>query len=509
MKNRINLKAILSSKNIFLILILILALVLRFYRITDRISLYGDNTRDFLIIYKIVNFKEWVWNGPAVSGIWTLLSPVYYYLLTPFFALANFDPRTPFFIMATINIATVAIMYFTCYELFGKKAAIISSLIYSFSKVIITQGVLGTNPAFIPPFTLLGFYSLIKILDGKYNFILLGTISLSVLLSFHATGFFTIVPIVILLIMKRPNIKKRLLLHAAILFTILVIIPYAIQEWKFAGHNLRAVRELILGKPAIGFIQSLSNALTITANTSSSIIAPNLNSLGFIITTIVFILIALESIKILRKESKPNVILAFFFFIFSLTFVTVSKFQTTGIHDTWFSTVYLPLFVLYLGYALSKLAIRSKIGLTLTLIILLISFVLNLKSSAEYLDREVHHKLSKSLKITNSIIQKAKDSNFNIVLTTRDNYAPGGIPPLYQLLWSEESDFQLKEGYFSKLNWPSDVKHSTVFLVDQGSSHDFIQKQILKIKKDYNLSSDDLIMTNIQTKVVMISNPIE
>lgn len=178
---------------IFLILstlVLFLGSFLRLYKLDDRTILLDDHAREFLLVYKLVNYKEIIWNGPAVSGILALLSPIYYYLITPFFLITNYHPLTLHYLTSSLDIlALITLMHFLHIK-YGMKASLVGGFLYAINFIFIKEASMGWNPSFLPLFTFLLLISVHKVLNSDSKYLLLISISLSMLLSLHASGFF-------------------------------------------------------------------------------------------------------------------------------------------------------------------------------------------------------------------------------------------------------------------------------------------------------------------------------
>src|SRR5690242_2249800 len=89
--NKTMLKKLFTKNNILLILILSLASFLRLYRIQDYMTFLGDEGRDVLVVYNILH-GHFTLLGPTASVGGFFLGPIYYYFMTPFLWLFNYNP---------------------------------------------------------------------------------------------------------------------------------------------------------------------------------------------------------------------------------------------------------------------------------------------------------------------------------------------------------------------------------------------------------------------------------
>src|SRR5437016_1790147 len=93
-----------------ILLILILAAFLRIYRISDYMTFLGDEGRDVLVAKEILH-GHFTLLGPRSSAGDFFMGPAYYYFITPFLWLFNYDPVGPAIMVALFGVATVYLIY--------------------------------------------------------------------------------------------------------------------------------------------------------------------------------------------------------------------------------------------------------------------------------------------------------------------------------------------------------------------------------------------------------------
>lgn len=126
----------------------------------------GDEGRDAIVAREILSGNLTLL-GPRASAGDFFLGPIYYYMIAPFLLLTRYDPVGPAIMVGLIGIATVALLYLFAREFFGIKAAIVSSLLYAISPLVIAYSRSSWNPNPMPFFSLLTFYILYKATDKK------------------------------------------------------------------------------------------------------------------------------------------------------------------------------------------------------------------------------------------------------------------------------------------------------------------------------------------------------
>src|SRR3989344_2702140 len=148
------------------IIILLIASFMRLYRIADYMTFLGDEGRDAMVAREILSGNLTLL-GPRASAGDFFLGPIYYYMIAPFLYITRFDPVGPAIMVALFGIATVALLYIFAKKYFGIKAAIISSLLYAVSPLVIAYSRSSWNPNPMPFFSLLTFYFLAKALEKR------------------------------------------------------------------------------------------------------------------------------------------------------------------------------------------------------------------------------------------------------------------------------------------------------------------------------------------------------
>lgn len=149
------------------LLILILAIFLRFYRLDQLTTFGGDQGQDFLVVKDMVLDHRWTLLGIKTSVGAFFQGPVYLYILYPFFLLFHLKPIAGAVAAVTISISTIILLYFTCLKYFSKKVALSSSLLFAVSPEFIKYGNTPLYQHFLPFFIVL---SLFLFLSKKENF---------------------------------------------------------------------------------------------------------------------------------------------------------------------------------------------------------------------------------------------------------------------------------------------------------------------------------------------------
>lgn len=166
-----NYKLILRQ-NYLLLVILALALILRFYSISDNhIFFYFDQARDAVVSSSIITNADIKIQGPSVSGTNDSVyhGVLYYYVIAPIYALSNGSPYAVSIFLSCLSLLGIYIVYLLGTEVFNsKKVGLTAAFLHAVSAVSIHQGTWLSNPQLSGIFIPLTYYFIWKLfLSGK------------------------------------------------------------------------------------------------------------------------------------------------------------------------------------------------------------------------------------------------------------------------------------------------------------------------------------------------------
>lgn len=230
-----NLNKILNSK-FLIILILLVAAFLRLYRIADYMTFLGDEGRDVLVVYNILH-GHLTLLGPTSSVGGFFLGPIYYYFMTPFLFLFNYNPVGPAVMVALFGIATVWLIYYISKDLFNEKVGLIASLLYAISPLVITYSRSSWNPNPLPFFSLLTVYVLYKGLKkSNLKYIFLVGILLGISMQLHYLALFLGAVVFVYTLLRSYYFKK---LFEGIKSLVVMFLGFLIGWSPFLAFELR------------------------------------------------------------------------------------------------------------------------------------------------------------------------------------------------------------------------------------------------------------------------------
>lgn len=243
-----------KRQSILLFVILILGAYLRLYKISGYMTFLGDEGRDVLIVRKMIVERDITFLGPTASVGGFYLGPIYYYFITPFLWLWNFNPVGPAVMVALFGIATIYLVYRAGTDFFNQKAGIFSASLYALSPLVIAYSRSSWNPNLTPFFSLLYIYSLWKsIKTEKLKWYLLVGASVGIGLQLHYLFTFLIpVGVIFMLLYQRgiSYLKRYAAIFAGIILPLVSFIGF---EIKNHFPNMRTIIRFIFQEGDIAF----------------------------------------------------------------------------------------------------------------------------------------------------------------------------------------------------------------------------------------------------------------
>ena len=246
----------LSRSQIFLAILLAVAVLLRLYNLKGSLQFQGDQGRDAMIVAQIFTEKDLVFIGPVTSVGNMYLGPLYYYFMLPFLWLSYPSPMGPAYAVAILGVITVWLMYRLGRELIGERAGLIATIFFTFAGTVITYTRFSWNPNPAPLISALMIYFTYKAWQ-KNSWYWVGVImSFAVLLQLHyltllSAGGAGIVWLISLYEnWKKRNESKKLSLQlkvtaVGVFLLILSFTPLVLFDSKHEWLNANAFHNLI------------------------------------------------------------------------------------------------------------------------------------------------------------------------------------------------------------------------------------------------------------------------
>lgn len=241
---------------LLLILILLLAAFLRLYNISQYMTFLGDEGRDVLIVKGILH-GDLTLLGPRSSAGDFFMGPAYYYMMTPFLWLFNYDPVGPAVMVALLSVATSFLIYIVGKDFFSKQAGLYAAALYAVSPLVIVYSRSSWNPNVLPFFALLSIYMAFKGIASahrSWRYFLLTGFLLGICLQLHYLSFFLIGAVVLYVFFAYWYLRGKVQILSPIkaylqLFTGFIVgfLPFLLFEARHNFANIQAIATFILG----------------------------------------------------------------------------------------------------------------------------------------------------------------------------------------------------------------------------------------------------------------------
>lgn len=168
------------------LLIILVAFILRVYRIDEYMTFLGDEGRDMLVMKKIWVDFDLPFIGPPTSVGNMYLGPLYYYMMAVVTGIFWMNPVAASVMVAFIGIATVGFIYYLARIWFGRLAAVVAAVLYALSPVTIVYARSSWNPNPAPFFALLSLFGLYKVhRSGNMNWLILTGVGIAFAINMH------------------------------------------------------------------------------------------------------------------------------------------------------------------------------------------------------------------------------------------------------------------------------------------------------------------------------------
>lgn len=151
----------------------LLAAVLRFYRLADLTFFLGDEARDASIVQSMVEGHGPVLLGPIASVGTYHRGPAYYYLLLLPQWLGGGNPVSGAVAIALIDLGTIVMLFVVGRAFFSTWVGLAASGLWLSQPLVVAFARAAWNPNPLPFFVLLMLYAMFKIARGKSAYLLL------------------------------------------------------------------------------------------------------------------------------------------------------------------------------------------------------------------------------------------------------------------------------------------------------------------------------------------------
>lgn len=437
-------------QNYLIILVLIFALFLRFYRLPATLTFLEDEGRDLLVVHKMLDTFRPVLLGPQTSTGNMYLGPLYYYLITPALFLSRMNPLGPTILIGLSGVFTAYLLYLLGTKWFGKLSGMVAAIMYGLLPLPVTFTRNSWNPNLAPLLSILILFYLVKSIEDKSTskkpFIILGLLA-GAIVQMHYMALLLLVGVgATLIYYLRHNWLKLIRgMFFAFVGFVIILSPFIVFEIRNNFVNTHAITRFIVAKeekniryqlPISLWFNKVESATTRVFSSMFGRDALTPDPFRTNITTIVVAILVLGLLASLKKSDRASQI----FRILFLTFLI--PLALTGIYQENLHLHYLGFFfpLVYLLVARSRLSIP--------LVVCCLIYVA--PQLTGYLKSSGTNQVIRAQEVADYVVNAAGNEPYNLISA----YGNNTTPYLYFTAIS--------------LHPPTTQAVSTVFLVCQG-----------------------------------------
>ncbi|KKU03469.1 MAG: hypothetical protein UX99_C0024G0004 [Candidatus Amesbacteria bacterium GW2011_GWB1_47_26] len=408
------------GKNVFrwealaIVAILAAAAFVRLYKIDQYMTFLGDEGRDVSVVRDMLIGRKFTLIGPGTSIGNMYLGPLYYYMMLLPLALFNFSPVGPAVQIALLGMATVALLWWVGRQWFGRVPALLISILYSLSPVIITYSRSSWNPNIMPFFALLSIYGIWKVWRlGYWRWLVVTAIAFAFVLNSHYLGLllFPVLGLFRFLSKKTPKAKYYSLIS---IFSFLILMsPLLWFDLRHNWINVRAVTAFFTDRQTtvnLKAYKALPNLWPLWVDINTSLLAAKNKPLG---AATAILLIGGLVYLIKSRPSKD--------FWFTATWMSVGLIglglYKQHIYDHYYGFLF-PAPFLLLGFILEKIKKWAWLVFGALLLANISNFPLRFSPN---------NQLAHTQEIAGFIKEQASGQPFNLALIAKRNYDKGYV----------------------------------------------------------------------------------
>lgn len=412
-------------ETVILASILILALFLRLYRISEFMTFLGDEGRDVRIVRDLITQGNLVFIGPMTSIGSMYLGPLYYYLVAPALFLSSLNPVGPAIMVALLGVLTVWLTWYVGKAWFGKVSGTIAALLFAISPVAIIYSRSSWNPNPMPLFSLLCIWGIYQVWQNhKYFWLPLIGVFFAFALQMHYLGLLlaptlSLFWLITLNKLKKENVSTKIFTRnsaIAVLLFLLLMSPLVLFDLKHQGMNYHAFKAFFTDRqttvnlnPARSdrFLPVIYTTITDLVLARQSLAVPIISLTVLLLSLLVFI----------KSKWRTTLKLLFVWLGFALLGLGVYK-QHVYIHYLGF--IY-PAVYLLLGAIIGFIATRKGMAIKFLAALMIVFLVyLNIKNSPIF--GNPNRQLQRTETAADLIIKESKGEPFNFGLIAKQNY---------------------------------------------------------------------------------------
>lgn len=410
-------------KNLPIIVVFVIAVFIRFYRLDNLMVFIGDQGWFYLSARDTIINREIPLVGITTSQTWLHQGPFWTYVLSLIFLISRFNPVGPVYFTALIGVISVLGIYLLTRTLISKEAGIFSALIFATSPLLVIHSRMPYHISLIPIFVILFLYSYYRWISGGIIHFPLVILFLSILYNLELASvvlWFVLISTIVYGALKKEawtiKIFSRKIIVLSFLSFLIPMLPIIIydvnHEYLQTIKFLSWIRIRIFDFLLSPFLQNNPNEYFsyVSIYSQRFVYFPNkIFSLVLIVISVLFLSFYAYYLFQHKKLSTKIITLL-------LPLLTVFLgFLVNGTPSEAYLPILFPSLILVVALFLSQKRLR---GFSFVIIFLIAIFNLNFILSQNFLlDKKVGYgpSLKEQIKVVKEIIKKTEGKRYNIV----------------------------------------------------------------------------------------------
>lgn len=417
---------------VVIIIILLLALFLRVYRIDQLLGFYYDQGRDAMVVWDLLHKHRFFLIGPTTGIEGIFRGPWYYWLITPFYWLGKGNPTWPSIFLSFTTVLASLLAYINGARISGRRVGFLALIISGLAFNLVYASRWLSNPTPMLLISMLLVYFLFLIMEGKKWAWVGVALMLGGAMQFgSAAEIFFFPAVIIFAAWQRRNLPNLAIFLISLAVLLATFLPQIIFDLKHDGVLSTAIKNFLIQKQSfkVSFWQMVQIRLPFYFDLFFAKIFPM--TLKYRQIMFGYLLIsAVLSWKQIAQNRYIKVVLLML--VSPLVGMLFFQGNYGNVYDYYFTGYYL-VFVLLASYFL-LLPINRRFGALLTIIFLIFFFKNNYPVTKGYLvagvDGPTHITLGNELQGVDWVFKNSSGREFN-----QDVYVPPVIPWAYDYLF--------------------------------------------------------------------------
>ena len=429
------------AKNGFLILIvliLVLSVFLRFWRLPEYLTFLGDEGRDALALKRMIVDYKFRLIGPVTSIGNMYLGPLYYYLVLPAAFIFRLSPVGPAAFVALLGVATTFLIFWWGKEWVGEKAALVAAFLYTLSPIVIIYSRSSWNPNVMPFFALLAMFGLWRVWrQRQFWWLPIIGLALSFALQSHWLGLLLFPTVGLFWLLTLINLKKEKgsfktflyqTLFLVLIFLFLTVAPLVWFDLRHNFINANAFKIFFTDRQAtVNFkiYKALPSLWALINQIFTRLVAGKDLKWGWLVALLVnlavfgnLIFLAFKKKKWSKFFNQQTAGLLFILVWFGVGLLGLGNYKQ-HIYDHYFG-FFFPVPFLLTGWFLAKIWDYRILGKGIAFLLFFFLVFLSIKESP--LRYPPNQQLKRTQTIARFVLAKAQDKPFNLALLAERNY---------------------------------------------------------------------------------------